>query len=408
MTQLAKPRPARPTARGWCPGAHRAMASGDGLLVRVRPRLARLTIDQALGLCALAQELGSGLIDLTSRANLQLRGVRPRDHGAVIDALCGLGLLDADARCEARPAVLVAPCWQAGDDTEYMASALAARRDELPALPPKFGFAVDAGPAPVLAAASADVRIERGRSGGLIVRADGAPAGYPVTRAGAVDAALGMAAWFAATMGAADAASRRMKAHLVLHPLPDALRPLEQPASPAGLPAPGMSALGPVYGVAFGQIEAGALAGLLRDSGAVALRLAPQRLLILEGGTWRDPREPRTLGDAHASFHASFITTANDTRLLIDACPGAPGCASATVETRAVALALAASLGGAGAPRSLHVSGCAKGCARARAADLTLVGCNGAFDLVRKGCAWDAPALTGLRPEALPPLIGTP
>jgi precorrin-3B synthase len=383
------------------------MASGDGLLVRVRPRLARLTIDQALGLCALAQELGSGLIDLTSRANLQLRGVLPRDHGAVIDTLCGLGLLDADARCEALPAVLVAPCWQAGDDTEHIASALAARLDELPGLPPKFGFAVDAGPAPVLTSASADVRIERGLSGGLIVRADGAPAGCPVTRAGAVDAAIGMAAWFATSTGAVDAAPRRMKAHLVLHPLPEALKPLEPLASPAALPAPGMSALGPVYGVAFGQIEAGALAGLLRDSGAVALRLAPQRLLILECGIWRYPRGPRTLGDGHSSFHASFITTANDTRLLIDACPGAPGCASATVATRAVALTLAASLGRASAPRSLHVSGCAKGCARARAADLTLVGRNGAFDLVRMGCAWDAPALTGLCPEALPSLIGT-
>lgn len=408
MTQRADTPPARPTPRGWCPGAHRAMASGDGLLVRVRPRLARLTMDQALGLCAVAQELGSGLIDLTSRANLQLRGVLPRDHGAVIDALCGLGLLDADARCEAWPAVLVAPCWQAGDDTENIASELAMRRDELPALPSKFGFAVDAGPAPVLASASADVRIERGRSGGLIVRADGAPAGYPVTRASAVDAALGMAAWFAATADAVRPASRRMKTHLGRHTLPEPAAPLEPSASRAALPAPGLSPLGPVYGVAFGQIEAGALAGLLRDSGAVALRLASQRLLILEGGTWRDPRKPRTLGDAHASFHASFITTADDTRLLIDACPGAPGCASATVATRAVALALAASLGDAGAPRSLHVSGCAKGCARARAADLTLVGRNGAFDLVRQGCAWDAPALMGLRPEALPSLIGTP
>jgi precorrin-3B synthase len=155
-----------------------------------------------------------------------------------------------------------------------------------------------------------------------------------------------------------------------------------------------MSALGPVYGVAFGQIEAAALARLLRDSGAVALRLTPSHAMILEAGGWRDSAE--------------FLTAADDPLLRIDACPGAPSCPSATVETRALARALGPALDAAapGARRSLHVSGCAKGCARGRAADLTLVGRDGAFDLVRGGCAWDAPSLTGLSPEALRSLNG--
>lgn len=403
MTHLALPKtgpPAgplglRPTAKGWCPGAHRAMPSGDGLLVRVRPRLARLTVVQAMGLCEAAQRLGSGFIDLTSRANLQLRGVMPRHHHAVIEALCGLGLLDTDAAREAWPAILAAPCWQAGDDTECIASELAARLGKLPALPPKFGFAVDAGPSLELTEASADVRIERARSGGLIVRADGAAAGYPVTRAGAVDTALALATWFAATAGSVEPASRRMSRHLVIHTLPYDLKPLEPPAPTVALPRPGMSALGPVYGVAFGQIEAAALARLLRDSGAAALRLTPNRALILEAGGPRDSTE--------------FLTAADDPLLRIDACPGAPSCTSATVETRALARALAPVLQAvaAGEHRSLHVSGCAKGCARARAADLTLVGREGAFDLVRNGRAWDSPSQTGMSPEALRSFIGT-
>lgn len=391
----AGPLDVRPTAKGWCPGAHRAMASGDGLLVRVRPQLARVTVEQGIGLCELAQRLGSGLIDLTNRANLQLRGVLPRHHDAVIAALCGLCLLDGDAAREAWPAILVAPCWQAGDDTERIASELAARLSELPVLPPKFGFAVDTGLAPVLADASADVRIERARAGGLIVRADGAAAGHPVTRAGAVDAALALATWFAATAGSVDPASRRMSRHLLTHPLPFGLKPLEPPAASAALPGPGMSALGPVYGVAFGRIEAAALARLLRDSGAAALRLTPHRTLILEAGAQRDSTE--------------FLTAANDALRRIDACPGAPSCTSATVETRVLARALAPALETMtpGALRSLHVSGCAKGCARARAADITLVGRNGNFDLVRGGCAGDTPSQTGLSPEALRSFIGT-
>lgn len=396
MTRLAVAPPtpayvpvARPGVRGWCPGAHRPMASGDGLLVRVRPHLARLTLAQALALCELAQHRGSGHIDLTNRASLQLRGVAPHEHGPVVDALCRLGLLDADPARESRPALLVAPDWQPGDETERIACELAARFGELPALPPKFGFAVDAGPAPVLTEAPADVRIERAGSGGLIVRADGAAAGHPVTRAGAVDAALALATWFAATAGP-DAAAGRMRSHLAIHVLPREFAPNEAPAPSAALQCPGPSALGPVYGVAFGQIEAAALARLLRDSGATALRLTPDRTLVLEAGRW---------GEA-----PGFLSAADDPLRRIDACPGAPGCAAATVQTRALARALATVAHGM--QRSLHVSGCAKGCARARPADITLVGRDGRFDLVRGGRAADAPARTGLLPGDLPPLIG--
>lgn len=384
----------RPRAKGWCPGAHRPMASGDGLLVRIRPQLARLTIEQALGLCELSQRRGSGLIDLTNRANLQLRGVQPSDHQAVIGALCNLDLLDADATRERWPAILVAPCWQAGDDTERIATELAARLGELPALPPKFGFAVDAGPAPMLGVASADVRIERGASGGLIVRADGAAAGYPVTASDAVNAAIEMAEWFAATAGSAEPASKRMKPHLETHALPHHLRPLEPPAPSAALPSPGMSTLGPVYGVAFGKIEAAALIRLLQDTGANALRLTPNRALILEGVTWREASD--------------FITQPADPLLHIDACPGAPSCASATVATRDLARDIARDITreATEVPRSLHISGCPKGCARAHPADITLVGRNGAFDLVRQGNASDAPTHTGLSLHTLRSLIG--
>lgn len=476
----------RPAATGHCPGAHHPMASGDGLLVRIRPRLARLTAAQTLGFCALSQRFGSGVIDLTSRANLQLRGIRPEDHAAVIDALCELGLLDADAAIETRPAVLVTPCWQPGDDTERIATELTARLGELPGLPPKFGFAVDAGPAPVLTTASADVRIERAASGTLIVRADGAAAGQPVTAAQATDAALTLAAWFAATATptaaatatavatststsatpAAEPVAKRMRGYLRTHALPLGTAPLEVAAAPAALPAPGRSMVGsevgaeasssfgpafgaafgsacgsplgptpggavgsafqpalwPVYGVAFGQIDAAALACLMRDSGATALRLMPNRGIVLEHGTWCET--------------SAFVTAADDPLWSVDACPGMPACASATVATRELARSLIANLTDLAdffdlvtdrdpdcatdaatasipattsipdpaeprKPPTLHMSGCVKGCARARAADITLVGRNGAFDLVLAGCAWDAPSRTGLSAETL-------
>lgn len=416
----------RAAAKGWCPTAYRPMPSGDGLLLRVRPRLARLTQAQALGLCETAGRFGSGIIELTHRANLQLRGLHESQYPQALAELTALGLVDADPAREERRNIVVAPLWRAGDDTEVLATELAARLHEFPALPPKFGFAVDAGPAPVLGDVSADIRIERGRSGRLIVRADGAGEGVAVAPLAAVDAALALASWFAAS-----ASTTRMKSHLATHALPAALAPDEAPAPPAALPLPGASAHGPVVGAAFGQVQSAALARLLRDSGASALRVVPNRTLLLEDAGWLPQAlaADRAGGNADANLaldgntraaridgatvHATadFLTAGDDPLLRVDACPGAPACAAATVETRRLARSLApllASADATGSPRSLHVSGCAKGCARTRPADLTLTGRAGRFDLVRGGRAWDAPCSTGLPPEAVPALIGAP
>ena len=76
-----------PQVKGWCPGALRPMLSGDGLVVRVRPHGGRLSRVQAAGIAALAAQHGNGLLDLTSRANLQIRGVEQSSHPALIESL---------------------------------------------------------------------------------------------------------------------------------------------------------------------------------------------------------------------------------------------------------------------------------------------------------------------------------
>ncbi|WP_342454583.1 hypothetical protein [Sphingomonas sp. H160509] len=136
--------------KGWCPDAWRPMLAGDGLLVRIRPPLGHLTREQTLGLCDAAATHGNGLIDLTSRANLQIRGVREESWRPLIDTLLDISLIDPDPIREARANILVAPEWQTGDDTHRIAELLRARLADLPELPGKIGFAIDAGETPVL------------------------------------------------------------------------------------------------------------------------------------------------------------------------------------------------------------------------------------------------------------------
>ncbi len=201
--------------KGWCPGALRPMQSGDGLVVRVRPFGGRLEAAQIAGLAHLAQRHGNGLIDLTSRANLQIRGVSDSSHRLLIDGLARLTLLDPDADTETRRNILVTPFWRVGDETQALAAELEeALADSALELPTKFGFAIDDGTSRVLAGDSADVRIERDRAGGLLVRADGARLGRPVARGEAVTTALALADWFVA-FGGASGGRGRMAAHLL-------------------------------------------------------------------------------------------------------------------------------------------------------------------------------------------------
>ncbi len=365
------------TVKGWCPGAHRPMLSGDGLIVRIRPRMGRLTGDQVLGLCDLSQQFGNGIIDLTSRANLQLRGVPDQHHAPLLGALLGLGLLDETPDLEARRNVTVTPLWQDGDINTRLHDALCARLPDLPALPAKIGIAIDAGPAPLLTGTSADFRFERTADGALMLRLDGTSRGHCVAEDDAMDALVAMATWFVATGGAH---AKRVARH-VARTAPEASWTATLPAAPGPRLSPGTHSLGPVVGAAFGSLDAKALASLFTASTATALRVTPWRLLLLENGS--------TLPDT-----AGFVATPDDPLLSASACPGAPACAEATVATRALARKLAPFR-----RDGLHVSGCAKGCAYPRAARTTLVGRDGAFDLVERGAPWDEPRQRGLSPD---------
>ncbi|EBA08315.1 CobG [Sagittula stellata E-37] len=364
------------------------MASGDGLVVRVRPHFARLTAAQGLALCALATRHGDSGLEMTNRANLQIYGVSADDHPALLDGLRGQGLLDADAETERRRNVLVAPAHAGGDLTHRLTQALYDALDRLPDLPAKVGFAVDTGPAPVLTNDPADFRLEMSANG-LILRTDGADRGLPVTECDAIPKLIALATLFAETR---TPDQRRARAWAAAGGLPDSwqtTRPL--PSSwpkylggpgaepPAGRPGVSRDETAG-YAAPFGRIGAAGLADLLARSGATVLTVTPWRVFLLHGGTPVD--------------HPDFITDPDDPLLTVSACRGAPFCPQATVETRGLARRLAPHV------RDLHVSGCAKGCARAGPAAVTVTGRDGAYDL-GQGCAGETPRLSGLTADAI-------
>src|SRR4030095_9480653 len=87
----------------------RRVASGGGWSGRGRPRGGAFSLETAAALADLAQRLGNGHIDLTRRANLQLRGLTEDRLPPMRTELATLGLLDPDTETEAVRNVMVAP-----------------------------------------------------------------------------------------------------------------------------------------------------------------------------------------------------------------------------------------------------------------------------------------------------------
>lgn len=379
-----------PQVKGWCPGALRPMVSGDGLILRIRPRLAQITVGQAHGIADLAAVHGNGFIQLTNRANLQIRGVTDAGLPELTKGLAAFGLLDDTPEAEAARNIIVSPLWS-DTATPVIANALADALTgaTMPNLPGKFGFAVDtAGPVTFLSAISADIRIETAGEA-LIVRADGAAHGRRVASTEqAVALAIALARWFAAS-GGVDAGGRgRMRAHLARGAvIPPHLAGDTAPNPVADPFQPGLYNGASCIAFAFGQIPAATL-HLLTDAARSPIRLTPWHALAFMG---------QDLAHTVAN-HPDLIATPNDPLLRVTACTGAPGCPQAHAETRSLARSLAVHVPDGS---HLHVSGCAKGCAHPGPAPVTLTATPNGFSLVRNRRAGDTPDLTGLGADML-------
>ncbi|MBW4022794.1 MAG: hypothetical protein HIU92_06570 [Proteobacteria bacterium] len=373
--------------RGWCPSLLRPMESGDGWLVRVRPRAGVIPAVTARAVAEAAEAHGNGRIEVTNRANLQVRGLRPETVAPFAAAMEAAGVADEG------PAMLVSPLLGADPTVAHATSAIIASiahditlqksnvLKSLPVdsrqlsdagvgegypLPAKFGFLIDGGGVLPLTGLALDVTL-RVVDGSWFL--NGAP--VPTEAAAARAVALAHA--------------------LAQEPRRVAPRTAKAPA--LGFHRYGGGATGAVLlAPPFGQMEAAQLAALadLADRwGDGMIRPTPWKSLAIAGVAVADEGSLRD-----RAARDGLIADPADPRLGIVTCAGAPACLRGTVETHKAALALAAIRREGEA--LIHLSGCAKGCAHPASAPVTLVGEAGRFDLVRDGRPGDPPAARGL------------
>jgi precorrin-3B synthase len=391
--------------RGACPRLAEPMQTGDGLLVRFAP-IGTVGLDAFAGLCDSARRHGNGIVEITSRGSIQVRGLTADSAEALAIDIAKFDIDVADG-----VPIITNPL--SGLDSSEILDAgevAAAVRAKLAAEPlvgelsPKASVIIDGGGALGLDMLSADVRLRAGLVKGTPrwhVRLGGTATSS--RRLGAVPAdAAAQAVRILLDQIAVHGSETR--AHELVRDdlgeftaaLTDLLirwpvmrrQPNIDPIAIHYLRV-GYVALG--IGLPFGHAHVDELQALIdaaRQMSAAGVRTAPDRILLFVD---LSPEAAEALRDR--AGRAGFIVRASDPRRHVAACAGAPICASGEIATRAMAPAIAA----AAAPLlvdgsvTLHLSGCRKGCAHAGRAAVTVVGNAGECDLIINGSARDRP-----------------
>jgi len=399
-----------PQRRGACPGLSAPLQTGDGMLVRLL-LIGTIPLAAFSALCAAARTHGNGIIEITSRGSIQVRGLSAISAPKFAAAVATLDIAAEDGVPVLCNALAGLDAEEIFDSTSLAAElrCTIAQHSLASKLSPKVSIVIDGGGTADLEAVAADIRLRAQSVNGdvaLCISAGGdearaAELGY-VAPTHAVEATLRLLD--AIARGGRDARARDILAaggkqvfHDALTSCPGLSRAstssVSVKAAAAGTETigthrlrDGLYALG--IGLGFGHADANSfeqLVGAAQTAGVNGLRAAPGRALLAIGLTLAAARV-----FAEAAEQLGFIVRADDPRRNVVACAGAPICASAFIASRALAPVIAATaaaqLGG-----TVHISGCAKGCAHASAAALTVVGTPDGCALIADGFARDTP-----------------
>ncbi|GGF06099.1 precorrin-3B synthase [Aliidongia dinghuensis] len=408
---MTRPLPHREPAAGdpqaltdFCPGILHAVPAKDGMLMRLRLPGGVLPPATLAAIAELAARHGDGHLDLTARANIQLRGIGPAQLKPMTEGLARAGLLPSASHERIRN-ILVSPFAGVDPDEHIDLTGLAQALDRaliadaaLAQLPAKFAFTLDGGGLG-FDPGGADLTLTAVAPDRLHLSLAGQPTGLGT----APDAAVALLI-------------RAAHATLVVaqsHDLPARGRSIGRvpaaydefrtglAAKSCSVPAPRQSA--PGFGIVAGTLLPVVPLGRLSSAQALALadaarqfgfdmRLTPWRNLALRGVAAGDlPALTATLASLGLSLDG------RDGFAGLAACAGSAGCAAALGDVRHDARRFAESVASTAptAGWAMHVAGCAKRCAMRGPAVVDLIATQNGYDVLFDGVV----ALTGLAPD---------
>jgi precorrin-3B synthase len=397
-----------PQRRGACPGLSAPMPSGDGLLARLRPT-GTIPLSAFAALSAAARDYGNGVIEITSRGSIQIRGLTAASAPRFADAVSTLAIAADDGipvHSNALAGLDADEILDAGSVARELRRRLAAT-SLATRLSPKLSVVIDGGGALGLDNLAADVRLSADSvNGDTVFHAAVAGDGTTATKLGAVASVNGVEAARrlldviarhgrtarARDVLATDGAGpfKAALGGIAAAPAYSDSRTQTRVVEPIGthLLRDGSFACG--LGLAFGHVDARSLDRLAQAaniSGATGIRAAADRALLIIGLTQQTA--PIVAAEAE---RLGFIVHPDDPRRRVIACAGAPICAAAHIAARSIAPAVAEAAGEyLDSCFRIHISGCAKGCAHAGAAGVTVVGRDDGCGIIVNGSVRDSP-----------------
>ncbi|MFI7586850.1 precorrin-3B synthase [Spongisporangium articulatum] len=364
--------PVARTAPDACPGVLRPFHASDGEIVRVRVPGGLLTVAGLRELSRLSAAHGDGRVGLTSRGNVQLRGLSAGSLTAVEAGCTAAGLLPHPTHELVRNIVASALSGQGAGglaDTDGLAAAVDAAicaSARFAQLPGRFLFAVDDGSGDT-ASVAADVRAVAAGPDEFALFLGGEP-GPVVARASVVVLMLAAAEAFLDVRG--DAWRVRELPAGALADQDHRLCPVSasETADNRALPVilePGvvdqadgrvaLVAIAPLGLLDAGQVEALAACAELASPEAATVRLTPSRRVVV-----RDLDLPAALAARELLDAVGLVVRAGTGWDRLTACAGRPGCAKSLADVHADARALVDGLAADGP--ALHLSGCDRAC----------------------------------------------
>lgn len=345
MAGVTAPVQARAPLGDRCPGVLRPHQAADGAMVRVRVPGGQTTGAALRRLAEVASTYGSGLLQLTSRGSVQLRGLPPVLPDAVAEAVAAAGFLPSPTHERVRNVAASPLTGLAGGlaDLRPMVAGLDAALRADPAmagLPGRFLFVLDDGRGDV-----SDLALDLGYralgpAAGLLLVGDGRH-GRPVTADRVVAEMTALATTFLRRHGTAWHVRE-------LDPPLDDVEPLP-PSRPVAPLEPGVLGDHMVVEAPLGLLTPPQVGCLDAAVGGGPVVVTPWRGLVLPGAAAaRDLL--RTAG---------LVTEPGSAWSLVGACVGAPWCASGRADTRALAARLVSA---GGPPTRTHLSGCERRC----------------------------------------------
>lgn len=375
-----------PRRRGVCPSLSEPMQTGDGLLARVNPVGGSIRPQDLAALARAAARFGNGILEVTLRGSLQIRGLRDDTVAGMNAAVEQLGVaIRTGLPVDVAP--LAGLCLEERADPRPLARAIEAIAKGLATqLGPKVSVVIDGGGPSMLDAVLADVRLTAvdDRIWQLALAGDAGSA-TPIAlhdRESAVAAAIARLRDIA--QRGSHARGRDLLREGIASQAGSAIRQAGSTLRPGDMLSLLDGRCAAVVALPFGAATADTLATLgteMHRLGIDELRLSPGRMLILLAAD--ENTAQRALGHA-AAF--DVIVRPNDPRLRIVACAGAPACGSGFYNTRQLGHQLSAEHPEWLDDRFLlHLSGCEKQCAKPGGAHVDVIGMPGTRKIVANG-----------------------